>query len=152
MDVSGELHTATTLLPGKKPRLPNAEETGGAPQPVLMLSKSKNSLALLEMNHCSNHPGSSLVITPNRCSCMIQSAAEKPDSFQNGITQWCSTSLSNSYYHWRTQYMPFYVLKSTSLRCLLLFLNHYSNLPQIFHQPTSHLLWDCCNFFLYSLL
>jgi len=43
-----------------------------------------------------------LLFIPN-----IQGVAEKPDGFQNEMTQRGLNFLCKSCYHWKTQYMPF---------------------------------------------
>jgi hypothetical protein len=63
---------------------------------------------------------------------LVQGAVEKPDGFQNEVTQWSFTLLCNSCYHWWTQCMTFYVLKISSLMCPPPFLKHCSNLARKF--------------------
>jgi hypothetical protein len=38
---------------------------------------------------------------------VLEDAAEKPDGFQNEVTQWGVTFLCKNCYHWKTQYTPF---------------------------------------------
>ena len=62
----------------------------------------------------------------------LQVATVKPDGFQNEITHCGFTFLFKILCHCISQYTPFYVLYSSSLRCLPPFLKHCSSLTAKF--------------------